>query len=150
MTVTIAQESPVSDTGRELVKGSEAAIRSVLTADECFTFTADELDRPGITFFVARSNQRAVGCVALCQYRTYCEVKRLFVTPNARRSGAARALMAHLESAAKDANHTVIRLETAKVLAAGVALYQSLGYRERGPFGDYIDIAASHFMEKTL
>ena len=150
MPLTIATESPTSEDGRALIEGSEAAIRSVLSEDECFTFTALELVQPHITFFVARNGRKAVGCVALCQYATYAEVKRLFVTPAARGTGAARALMAHLEAAAKDANQSTIRLETAKVLSAGVALYTALGYTERGPFGDYKDISASHFLEKTL
>jgi putative acetyltransferase len=150
MPLTIAVESPISPDGRTLVQGSEAAIRSVLAEDECFTFTADELVHPDITFFVARQNGQAVGCVALCDYETYAEVKRLFVTPAARGTGAARALMAHLESAAKNKGQQNIRLETAQVLSAGVALYMALGYCERGPFGDYKNIAASHFMEKTL
>ena len=110
MSLKIARESPVSSDGRALIDGSEAAIRSVLDQDECFTFTADELDRPDIDFFVARLRNKPIGCVALCHYAAYAEIKRLFVTPAARGTGTARALMHYFEAEARNAAHTIIRL----------------------------------------
>ena len=44
----------------------------------------------------------------------------------------------------------VLRLETGPELVPAVKLYRSLGYRERGPFGDYADLPCSLFMEKRL
>ncbi len=150
MTLIIAAEDPLAPDSLALLDGSEAALRAVYSADECFTFSARELARPGITFFVARRSDAALGCVALCDCRDYAEVKRLFVRPEARGTGAGRALMAHLEAAARAAGHRIVRLETGPRLAAGVALYRALGYTERGPFGDYADHPASLFMEKAL
>ena len=139
MTLTIAPEDPLSADGRALIDGSEAALREVYRADECFTFSAAELATPDVTFFVARDNGVPVG-----------ELKRLFVRPSARGTGAGRALMAQAERHARTLGHRVIRLETGPRLAAGVALYRLLGYKERGSFGDYQDHPASLFMEKSL
>lgn len=150
MTLTITQENPLSDEGRALINGSETALRAVYAADECFSFTADELAKPGVRFFVARTGGTPIGCVALCDCETYGEIKRLFVTPDARGTGAARKLMQHLEDQARTSGHNLIRLETGPKLAAGVALYKSLGYKTRDPFGDYPEHPASLFMEKTL
>lgn len=150
MSLTIQQESPVSADARALIDGSEAAIRAVLAADECFTFTAYELDRPDIRFFVARKDTQPVGCVALFTLPDYAEVKRLFVMPVARGTGTARALMAHLEAEAAKSGQTIIRLETATVLTAAHQLYTALGYKFRDRFGDYTDHPASLFMEKHL
>ncbi len=150
MTLTIAPEDPLSADGRALIDGSEAALREVYRADECFTFSAAELATPDVTFFVARDNGVPVGCVALCDRRDYGELKRLFVRPSARGTGAGRALMAQAERHARTLGHRVIRLETGPRLAAGVALYRLLGYKERGSFGDYQDHPASLFMEKSL
>ncbi|MGH1354696.1 MAG: GNAT family N-acetyltransferase [Thalassovita sp.] len=150
MTLTIQPESPLTPEAHHLIQGSEAALRAVYTADECFTFTAAELDDPAIRFLVARHDGRAVGCVALVDFDDYGEVKRLFVSPNARGTGAARALMAELERSAHEKRHTQVMLETGEKLAAAVALYRSLGYVERGPFGDYADHPASLFMAKPL
>ncbi len=150
MTLTITQESPLTEEARALIRGSEAALRAVYTIDECFTFSAEELDSPDIQFFVARQGDIPLGCVALCTCEGYAEIKRLFVTPAARGNGAARQLMRHLETRAQNQNNKIIRLETGPKLAAGVALYKRLGYQTRGPFGDYPDHPASLFMEKTL
>ncbi len=150
MILTITQESPLTKEGRALIEGSEDALRAVYTVDECFTFTAEELDTPNIQFFVARKEGKPLGCVALCACGEYAEIKRLFVTPSARGSGAARQLMHHVETQALVAGYKIVRLETGPKLAAGVALYKNLGYRERGPFGGYPSHAASLFMEKSL
>jgi putative acetyltransferase len=150
MTLTITTEDPLSPEGLALIEGSEAALRAVYTPDECFTFTPEELAAPGISFFVARRNGRPVGCVALADCGDYAEIKRLFVRPEARGAGIARGLMAHLEAAARRAGHGLIRLETGPRLAAALALYRALGYKERGPFGTYADHPASLFMEKRL
>ncbi|MFV2001948.1 MAG: GNAT family N-acetyltransferase, partial [Paracoccaceae bacterium] len=141
---------PRSDDARALIDGSEAAIRAVLTADECFTFTADELDRPDIRLFVARRNAQPVGCVALYSLPDYAEVKRLFVTQSARGTGTARALMAHLEAQAAKSGQTSVRLETAHQLTAAHQLYAALGYKTRSRFGNYADHPTSLFMEKHL
>ncbi len=133
MKPTIATESPLAPDGLALIEGSEAAPRDVCTKDECFTFSPAELAHPGIAFFVARQNGAPVGCVALCNCGDYAEIKRLFVTPAARAGG-----------------HTVIRLETGPRLAAAVALYRTLDYNQRGPFGTYAEHPASLFMENCL
>lgn len=150
MPLTIAAESPLTPDGRMLIDGSEQALRSVYTADECFTFTAEELDSPEITFLVARQDGTPLGCVALVNCGDYGEVKRLFVTPQARGTGAARALMAALETHAADMHLPEVLLETGDKLKAAVGLYTSLGYAVRGRFGDYQDHPASLFMGKRL
>jgi Acetyltransferase (GNAT) family. len=59
-------------------------------------------------------------------------------------------LMAELESRAFGAGYTLLRLETGTHQPESVALYESLGYRIRTPFGGYIDDPLSVFMEKKL
>ena len=150
MSLRITAESPLSAEARALLDGSENALRQVYTPDECFTFAAEELARPQNTFFIARRNGAPAGCIALCDCGKYAEIKRLFVRPEARGTGTGRALVRHLETAARKAGHHQVRLETGPRLAAGVALYRALGYTERGPFGDYAAHPASLFMEKAL
>jgi putative acetyltransferase len=150
MPLAIRPESPLTTEAHRLIEGSEAALRAVYTPDECFTFTAAELDDPKITFLVARTDGRAIGCVALVDYETYGEVKRLFVSPDARGTGAARHLMAHLETQSRAMGHSRIMLETGDKLAAAVGLYRDLGYEDCGPFGAYEDHPASLFMGKPL
>lgn len=148
--LSISSESPLSEDGRGLIAGSEAALREVYSADECFTFTAEELDRPEVDFLVARKDGVAVGCVAMVRYRDYAEVKRLYVPHSARGLGVAKTLMDHLEDKAKTAGVRTVRLETGPKLAAAMALYAARGYVECDRFGDYEDHPASLFMEKRL
>jgi putative acetyltransferase len=148
--ITVTQECPATDDGHRLINGSEAALRAVYTADECFTFTADELLDDKVSFFVARKNGDAMGCVALVNEGAYGEVKRLYVPDHARGLGIAKILMAHLEMQAKAQDFTHVKLETGDKLAAAVALYKSLGYNICGKFGPYEEDPVSLFMEKVL
>lgn len=133
-----------------LINGSEAALRAVYTADECFTFTADELLGDKVSFFVARKIGNAMGCVALVNAAAYGEVKRLYVPDHARGLGIAKILMAHLEEQARIQGLQSVKLETGNKLAAAVTLYKSLGYSICGKFGSYEDDPVSLFMEKAL
>jgi ribosomal protein S18 acetylase RimI-like enzyme len=54
------------------------------------------------------------------------EIKKLLVHPSARRAGIARALMLAIEEQARDAQRTLLTLDTASVAAEH--LYASLGY----------------------
>lgn len=148
--ITVTQESPVTEDGHKLINGSEAALRAVYTADECFTFTADELLGNKVSFFVARKNSIAMGCVALVNEAAYGEVKRLYVPDHARGLGIAKTLMAHLEEQAKAQGLRSVKLETGDKLAAAFILYKSLGYSICGKFGPYEDDPVSLFMEKAL
>ncbi len=150
MSVTITRETPLSPEARILIKGSEQALRAVYRAEECFSFTAEELDQPSISFLVARQNGVAIGCVALVDCETYGEIKRLFVSPDWRGAGAARALMSEIENLARESGLTSLKLETGEKLSSAVALYRAIGYIQRGPFGDYAAHPASLFMEKEL
>ena len=148
--ITLAVESPLTEDAARLIEGSETALRAVYTADECFTFTAAELDAPEIAFIVAREEGRAVGCVALVDYGDYGEIKRLYVPESERGKGLARILMAELEARAVAGGAQAVKLETGDKLEAAVALYKKLGYEVCGPFGDYEDHPASLFMTKDL
>lgn len=150
MSLTIAAESPLTDDADFLVQGSEAALRAVYTEDECFTFTAAQLDDPKVTFLVARAANRPVGCVALVDCGTYGEIKRLYTVPMGRGRGTATELMDALETHAKAMGHTSVRLETGDKLVEAVRLYTILGYSVRSAFGDYEDLDVSLFMEKEL
>lgn len=150
MPTQIAPESPLSADGQALIAGSQQALDAVFPPDEIFTMSPAELDRPEIAFLVARRDGNALGCVALVDCGDYAEVKRLYVSDAARGRGLARALMAAVEDRARARGHRAVFLETGEALVAAAALYRALGYRKRGPFGDYADHPASLFMEKAL
>ena len=56
------------------------------------------------------------------------EIKRMFVTADARGRGHGRRLLAELERRAAAAGATRVRLLTTEVLTEAMALYESAGY----------------------
>jgi putative acetyltransferase len=150
LTLEIRTESPLSPDARALIDASQAALEAVYAADEIFSLDPEELAAPNAQFLVARVDGKAVGCIALVDNLRYGELKRLFVDAAARGLGLGQRLIAEAEAAARDVGLKILRLETGPELVPAVKLYRSLGYRDRGPFGDYADLPCSLFMEKRL
>ena len=80
----------------------------------------------------------------------YGEIKNLFVDPGHRGQGASRVIMGALERHLIDSNIMLCRLETGPSQPESIGLYESLGYHERAPYGDYKPDPLSLFMEKQL
>lgn len=65
------------------------------------------------------------------------EIKRMYVTPEARGLGLARRILAALESDARAAGRARMVLETGSKQPEAVSLYTSSGYEPCGKFGYY-------------
>ncbi|MCF2527652.1 GNAT family N-acetyltransferase [Yinghuangia soli] len=78
------------------------------------------------------------------------EIKRMYVRPEARGRGLARAMLAELESRAAAAGQTRMILETGDRQQEAIALYRSCGYVDLPKFGYYRDSPASICMAKPL
>ena len=79
----------------------------------------------------------------------------MYVRDVARGRGVARALLARIELAAREAALAALRLETGDRQIAAMRLYERAGFRRCPPFGDYAAmataaIATSVFFEKSL
>jgi GNAT superfamily N-acetyltransferase len=77
-----------------------------------------------------------------------CEIKRMYVVPEARGKGVARRLLAALHDRARALGYTVVRLDSGPEQTHAVALYASEGYVEIANFND--NPAATYFAEKQL
>ncbi len=62
------------------------------------------------------------------------EIKRVYVRPNARSQGIARAIMARLLDDARRERFAVVRLETMDFMRRAIALYRSIGAAETVQF----------------
>ena len=76
------------------------------------------------------------------------EIKRMYVAPQGRSRGVARALLLALESAACELGYSRVRLDTGTSQPHAKALYLSAGYREIEDYND--NPYASFWGEKVL
>jgi putative acetyltransferase len=86
------------------------------------------------SFLVARSvpHQEPIGGVGVrSSGERIGEIKRLWVHPNRRGAGIARALMGQIEEVARRLGYTSLRLETGSRQPEAAALYDSLGWVRR-------------------
>ena len=102
-------------------------------------------------YFVAFLAGTPVGCGALRPLNgATAEVRRMYVLQPYRRSGVARALLAHLQRTALALHYTVLRVETGNRQLAAMALYESFGFQRIAPFGEHANDPTSVCYEKRL
>jgi DNA-binding MarR family transcriptional regulator len=110
---------------------------------------ANELVEPNGVFLVAWLRGRPIGCGCLKLHADQpAEVKRMWVTPDARGLGLGRRILGELERYGSDRGVTAFRLETNGALVEAIGLYRSMGYVEVAPFND--ERYAHHWFEKRL
>ncbi len=79
---------------------------------------------------------------------TACEIKRMYVVPEARGRGLASQLLKALEDAARGLGYTIVRLDTGPQQPAAQAMYERAGYAPIGNFN--ANPFASFWGEKAL
>ena len=123
---------------------------SLYPPESVYALDMNSLLQPNVLFAVARNiDGAAVGCGAIVVTPEYGEVKRMFVHPSARGRGVAQRLLGMLETEALARGCRQFMLETGPSQPDAIGLYERLGYRVRGPYGDYRDDPLSVFMEKS-
>ena len=113
----------------------------------------DALRHPSITFWTAWDGDALMGCGALKTHSTtHAELKSMRTAAGHERKGVARALLRHMEAAARARGVQRISLETGPhtPFLAAQKLYASEGFVECGPFADYVLDPYSMFMTKAL
>ncbi|HSP73425.1 MAG TPA: GNAT family N-acetyltransferase [Gaiellaceae bacterium] len=99
---------------------------------------------------LAVAGGEAVGCVALRPHdaRT-AELKRLYVRPQARGSGAGRRLSKAAVAAARGAGYERVVLDTVPGMETAQALYRSLGFTDTAPYR-FNPVEGASFLELRL
>ena len=115
----------------------------------------DAIFRPNIRFFLARMDGVAIGCGGVAWFSDFAEVKRMYVRDVGRGRGVAPALLTRIETEARAAGFTLLRLETGVRQVAALRFYQRAGFRICVPFGVYAEmapqaVATSVFLQKQL
>src|SRR3954454_6203512 len=109
-----------------------------------------ELGPPSGTFLVGLGDEGVPVCCGGVKALPdgACEIKRMYVVPEARGQGVGRELLAALEDAARALGYAVARLDSGDRQAGAVHLYRTAGYAAIGNFND--NPAASFFGQKAL
>ncbi|WP_431476321.1 GNAT family N-acetyltransferase [Massilia eburnea] len=146
----IKLETPKQPEVVALIDLLDAYQLSLYPPESVYALDMNSLLQPNVLFAVARNlDGAAVACGAMVVTPEYGEVKRMFVHPSARGQGVAQRLLGMLETEALARGCRQFMLETGPSQPEAIGLYQRLGYRVRGPYGDYRDDPLSVFMEKT-
>ena len=113
----------------------------------------DGLRRPEITFWSVWSGGALLGCGALKALDTrHAELKSMRTAALHLRKGVARHLLEHIIGEARRRGYERLSLETGSMAAFEPArrLYASCGFRDCGPFADYVEDPYSVFMTREL
>lgn len=108
-------------------------------------FLAERLERKESVVFLAERDGRPIGFVQLyplfsstaARPRRLWLLNDLYVAPDARRGGAARALLLRARRLAEDTDAVGLELATAHTNHAAQRLYESLGWRRDEKFPRY-------------
>ncbi|MCK8609295.1 bifunctional helix-turn-helix transcriptional regulator/GNAT family N-acetyltransferase [Agromyces sp. C10] len=110
----------------------------------------DEFREPQGAFLVAFLHGTVVGCVGVKRRDgdEYAEIKRLWVSPDARGIGLGARLLREAEAAARRLGAASARLDTNRTLTEAIALYRANGYVEIDDFNG--ERYADFWFEKPL
>jgi ribosomal protein S18 acetylase RimI-like enzyme len=105
---------------------------------------------PAGFLMLATCDGETAGCVALRRLTVdTCEMKRLYVCPAFRGRGMGRKLAEAVIRRGVAADYQRMRLDTVESMKEALSLYNSLGFREIGPYR-YNPVAGARYMELDL
>jgi putative acetyltransferase len=149
--LTLRIESPRQPDVERLLDALDAYQSALYPTESNHFLDVEALAAPDVRFFVARRDGRALGCGALRIDATgYGELKRMFVTPDARGLKLGRRILDRIEEEARREGLACVRLETGIHQPEALGLYRAAGYVEREAFGSYKPDSLSVFMEKSF
>lgn len=113
----------------------------------------EALRKPEITFWSVWEDSELVGCGALKELDPdHGEIKSMRTAVSQLRKGVASRLMRHILEEANRRSYRRLSLETgsADAFAPARRLYTRFGFRECGPFAEYVEDSFSVFMTREL
>lgn len=153
--------SPGSPEELDALRGIFREYAAGLQVDLCFQDFATELaELPGVyaaprgMLLMAFVGDALAGCCALrpldaADYANACEMKRLYVRPDFRKSGIGRGLAEAALDNARLAGYACVLLDTLDEMESARALYQDLGFEEIPPYY-HNPIEGAHYLKVNL
>ena len=151
MSTIITLERPDTPDAILLIEELETHLAPFYPQTSRHGYSVEKLIRQGVAFFVTRQDGFPAGCGGVQFFsKEYGELKRMFVRPQFRGLGLAKAMLEHLEAYSREHDIPLLRLETGIHQKEAIGLYERMGYQSRPPFGEYIADPLSRFYEKKL
>jgi putative acetyltransferase len=152
-TVSVVRADILSPVAQDLI-GSLNAEMTARYPEEGATFfrlDAEEVTEGQGAFLIAYLDTRPVGCGAVRRIGDGVgEIKRMYVSPEARGRGVGRAVLVALEAEARQLGLKRLLLETGSRQAEALALYRRAGFSPIPPFGEYVGSPLSVCLAKDL
>ncbi len=160
-TVSIRFIQPSTEQELNAARGLIREYATSLTVSLCFQGFEDELAQlpgeyaePRGALLLALIDDRLAGCCALrpldsADYPNACEMKRLFVRSDFRKSGIGRQLAEAILDRARQAGYESVLLDTLDEMESARALYQDLGFVEIPPYY-HNPIEGAHYLMASL
>ena len=128
-----------------------------LNFDLCFQHFDGEISdlsaqysEPEGCLILCYENNFPIGCVALRKFNfDICEMKRLYILPQARGKGIGRVLAEKTVQKAGVLGYKKIKLDTVETMKEAIALYKSMGFKEIEPYR-FNPVKGVIYMEKNL
>lgn len=149
----ITQESPLGADLALLMQRHTADMHAETPPESIHMMDAGQLAVPDVSFFVLREGGMPVAMGAVKRIAPdHAEIKSMHVLAEHRGHGHSRAMLGHLEAAARTGGMLRLSLETGAeaIFAPARGLYERAGYAYCGPFGNYTADPNSVFMTKVL
>jgi GNAT superfamily N-acetyltransferase len=111
--------------------------------------TPDEMAPPHGAFLVGYEDGRPIAIGGIRPLAdAACEIKRMYVVPDARSRGAGRALLTALEDTARELGYERVRLDAGPTQTHSKLLFAATGYIEIAPYN--ANHIADYWAEKAL
>lgn len=147
----VAVEPPDQPDVDRLLQMSDAVTERLYPGEYRRPINGRSLDAPGSLLFMARLDGVAVGCAALLDLSDgAAELKRMIVDPDYAGQGIGHSLVLAILQAAKERGITAVLLEVGIRNIEARRLYESCGFRDRGPFGSYKQTPIATFLQIDL
>ncbi len=151
MSMVITPARPDSSEAMALIAELDAVLDQLYPAESRHGFSVEKLLAEQVAFFVGYYEQQPAACGGIKLFaRDFGEIKRMYVRPQFRGLGLAKAILQELTEYAHHQGVCVLRLETGIHQTAAIALYERMGFVATGPFPPYHPDPLSLFYEKRL
>jgi len=138
---------------RALIARHLSGMRATSPPESVHAFDVDRLKQPGVTFWSVWIGEELAGCGALKVLDAQRgELKSMRVADRFLGKGIGRAMLVHLITEARSRGLRSLWIETGSAAAflPALRLYESVGFKRCGPFGDYGEDPFSVFMTREI